>query len=68
MYKYWSKVRVTSWFYEGMEGTLMKKEVELFDLPFSNENWAVVMYTVLYKTLYWTWLIIIPESSLELIQ
>lgn len=46
----------------------MKKEVELFDLPFSNENWVVVMYTVLYKTLYWTWLIIIPESSLELIQ
>ncbi len=23
MYKYWSRVRVTSWFYEGMEGILI---------------------------------------------
>lgn len=32
MHKYWTKVRVTSWFYEGMEGKL--------HYPSASNNWS----------------------------
>ena len=66
--RYWDRVRVTSWFYEGMEGTLMKKELESYRTPFSRDDISVaVKYTILHEWLYWKSLIEIYESNLEII-
>ncbi len=59
--KYWSRVKVTSWFYEWMEGTVVNEITE-----WGKATW---MYQVKF------WIIdtvfdipILPESSLELIK
>lgn len=60
---YWSKVRVTSWFYEGMEG-IVKLEFTKF---FSRRKDYVVEIQLSDWPIKST-LQFIPESSLELIK
>ena len=68
--KYWQKVRVTSWFYEGMEGNLLEKELQTYRNPFTIDDiWIAVRYTVqVHNEIFWDSWVSIPESSLELIQ
>ena len=78
MYKYWSRVRVTSWFYEGMEGTVIRENISM---EYPNTVWQSIqtlevkypVKKVSYKCLLKNWLDdfesdYIPESSLELIK
>jgi len=45
MFKYWSKVRVKSGFYEGMEGTIFKKQVFTNEeFPFFRPNDTIKEY------------------------
>lgn len=59
MYKYWSKVKVTSWFYEGMEGEIGQIETNPITLK--------SRYMVLLNMGVWS-KEFIPESNLELIK
>lgn len=76
--KYWQKVKITSWFYEGMEGTVIRENISM---EYPNTVWQAmqtlqVQYPekkVSYKCRIWTWIVdfesdFIPESSLELIK
>lgn len=67
--KYWKKVRVTSWFYEGMEG-ILKREFNTWMqyLTIDNKIDFPNSYSVQLNDIeLWT-LIDFPESSLELIK
>ena len=66
MFKYWQKIRVTSWFYEGMEGTILfTVNPEESEIAQMNPIWtyhAITIPKLKEQTLP------IPESSLELIK
>lgn len=61
--KYWSRVKVTSWFYEGMEGT-----VKLEFTKFFSRRKEYVVKVELPDWIMPTTLQFINESSLELIK
>lgn len=74
--KYWQKVKVTSWFYEGMEGTVIRESI-IMESPYltaqSFQTMEVKYPTkkVSYKCILNKWIELIesdfiPESSLEL--
>ena len=66
MYKYWSRVRVTSWFYEGMEGTILftvtPEECEIACMNPVGTYHAITIQKLKEQTLP------LPEYSLELIK
>ncbi len=61
--KYWDRVKVTSWFYEGMEGIV---KMELSKLVFRKREY-VVEVELPWFTISPTTTHIIPESNLEII-
>lgn len=62
--KYWQKIRVTSWFYEGMEVIALREEPII-----KNSMIETVMIKVKLKEIdIWYFSINFPESSLELIK
>ena len=62
MFKYWQKIRVTSSFYEGMEGTVIKEDIP--ESPFK-KNYYICILKFWTETFESQW---IPESNLELIK
>ena len=66
MFKYWQKVKVTSWFYEGMEGTILftvtPGECEIAQMNLVWTYHAITIPKLKEQTLP------LPESSLELIK
>lgn len=76
--KYWQKVKITSWFYEGMEWTVIRENISM-ELPYTTAQayqTLEVKYPekkLSYKCLLNNWLEeiesdYIPESSLEIIK
>ena len=61
--KYWDRVKVTSWFYEGMEGT-----VKLEFTKFFSRRREYVVRLQIDDPIITTTLQFIPKSSLELIK
>ena len=62
--KYWQKIRVTSWFYEGMEGVAKREKSIIKDWMI---DWTIIKVK-LQEFDIWYFYIDFPESSLELIQ
>lgn len=56
--KYWQKIRVTSWFYEGMEGIVKRKLKKNF---LQKQKYVVKLESICIFQDF-------PESSLELIK
>ncbi len=65
--KYWDRVRITSWFYEGMEGTAIRFQRTLS----SYYNWEPTDKNLYYSVTLWDDNDIhvesFPESNLEII-
>ena len=67
MFKYWQKVRVLSWFYEGIEGTAIRYVRTLSSYSY----WEPIDKNLYYSVMLWNDNDIhiedFPESSLEII-
>lgn len=65
--KYWTKVKVTSWFYEGIEGTAIREKF----LWLEPIDWKIKFLTDITVKLEIKWdehEIVFPNSSLEIIK
>ena len=68
MFKYWSKIRVTSWFYEGIHYIhwVYVDEYNIPNVSLMNKHWKLITVYDYYRSK--EKLVSIPESSLELIK
>lgn len=64
--KYWDRVRVTSWFYEGMEGTAIREEFLWFN-EVNGKMKEFIDFTVKLEIEWDVHEIVFPESNLEII-